>query len=463
MIYKTISRTLLIALAATTVSCTFEQEDFFEDSASLRVTHTNEKIQQRLVEQSVEGQYGWVIQYFVAGTDEWNGPGFNLFGKFYDSGRVTLASNHQYLRNGNANKYTEANSTYEMLAEEGPVLSFNTWNDVLTVFEDPVDPTSAPSRLINDGEGMNGDHNLVLKALNDEDIIFRGERHSAQTRFVPCDRPWQDYIADTETMKKSITCGNVNSYYVVNEAADTLYFVDLRNGRFNFCERVNDPLSVKSLACVFTPQGFRLERENSFGDNTFQEFTIDAEKSKLLSEDGNTQVIPCWDNYILECSSNWGLDPDAFTAEQKELYAKMEAEVLKANSEFGLDSLAIGIKTETLSDGSQKKCPGLVAYVHGAPRGMGGRPTYTPYVYMYFGKTGFGQMQISAASETNITTDMESLFGTTELKSLCDQFAKTLYGSYAIKPNDYFRPTVAELVPAGGGNTIRLRLKKITD
>ena len=461
MTHQTIFRTLLIAAATVTVvSCTFEQEDFFDESASLRVTHTNQKIQNRLVEQSAEGQHGWVIQYFVAGTDAWEGPGFNILGSFTSNGCVTLASNHQYLRNGQANKYTEATSIYEMLAEEGPVLSFNTWNDVLTVFSDPVDPTD-PTKA--DGEGMNGDYNFVLKALNDEDIIFRGERHSSEIRFVPCDRSWQDYIADTETMKKSITCSNVNSYYVVNEVADTLYFVDLRNGRFNFCERVNDPLSVKSLACVFTPQGFRTERQQTFGDNTFQEFIIDAERSKLLSEDGNTQVIPCWDNYILECPSDWRIDSDGFTAEQKELYVKMEAEVLKANSEFGLDSLTIGIRTETLSDGTQKKCTGLVAYIHGAPRKMGGTPTYTPYVHMYFGKTGFGQMQISAASETSITADMESLFGNTELKSLCDQFAKTLYGSYAIKPNDYFRPTAAELVPADGGNTIKLRLKKITD
>ena len=67
MTYKTIFRTLLIAGAITATSCTFEQEDFFDESASLRITHTNEKIQNRLVEQSTDEKHGWIIQYFVAG------------------------------------------------------------------------------------------------------------------------------------------------------------------------------------------------------------------------------------------------------------------------------------------------------------------------------------------------------------------------------------------------------------
>ena len=144
-----INTSLMCATAAMlSTSCTFEQEDYFDESASLRITHLNEDIQSRLVNQSTGENNGWVIQYFVAGTDEMDFEGFNLFGRFYKNNTVTLASNHRYLRNGNANKYTEHTSHYEMLAEEGPVLSFNTWNDILTVFEDPVSPTSAPGTLL---------------------------------------------------------------------------------------------------------------------------------------------------------------------------------------------------------------------------------------------------------------------------------------------------------------------------
>ena len=48
--------------AATVVitSCSFEQEDYFDENASLRVTHLNESLQDRLVAQSdtTQQKYG---------------------------------------------------------------------------------------------------------------------------------------------------------------------------------------------------------------------------------------------------------------------------------------------------------------------------------------------------------------------------------------------------------------------
>lgn len=450
MTYKTIFRTMLIAMAATATSCTFEQEDFFDESAALRITKTNEQIQKRLVEQSVEEQHGWIIQYFVAGTDSWSGPGFNLFGRFDDSGRVTLAGNHQYLRNGNANKYTEATSTYEMLAEEGPVLSFNTWNDVLTVFEDPVDPTKAPNNLLNDGEGMNGDHNLVLKELNDEDIIFRGERHSAQTRFVPCDRPWEDYIADTQTMKNYITNTTINSYYVVNEAGDTLYFVGLRNGRFNFCERVNDPLSVTSLACVFTPQGFRTEKKQAFGENTFQEFTIAEDSTCLVNEDGGVKVIATWDNYMTTRTAVWNFDSEYFTAEQQSLYDQINAEFAKYNSATSLASIGIGKST-----GSRSVIGLVFTFYTNAAKTR----TNTIGLSLTMEKTAYGQMAIKCTSEDTTDQNFDAVVknGGSDMANLARAFAATISGTYQMTPDSYFLPTSAlfELIE-GTGTTFKL-------
>ena len=209
-IYSAIS----VALFATalTACSSFQEDDLFDESASLRITKFNEDLQARLVEQCTEGKYGWVIQYFVGSESK----GYNLFGRFDASGTVTLASNHPYLRGGNANKYTEYVSSYEMLREDGPVLAFNTWNDILTVFVDPVDPSQAPSTIVNDGEGMKGDHNFLFHAYEGQNILFRGQRHAAGIRFVPCDRPWEDYITDADAFKNSITNSTFNNFYVTD-------------------------------------------------------------------------------------------------------------------------------------------------------------------------------------------------------------------------------------------------------
>ena len=53
--------TLLVAMIGSvlTMACTFEQDEFFDESASLRITHLNENLKARLVNQShATGQNG---------------------------------------------------------------------------------------------------------------------------------------------------------------------------------------------------------------------------------------------------------------------------------------------------------------------------------------------------------------------------------------------------------------------
>jgi hypothetical protein len=58
---------------------------------------------------------------------------------------------------------------------------------------------------------------------------------------------------------------------------------------------------------------------------------------------------------------------------------------------------------------------------------------------------------------------MNETFAATELRSLCEQFAASVLGTYKMVPNDYFRPSYVSLVPVDGGNTLQLNLKKIVD
>ena len=102
----------------------FQEDNLFDESAALRIEHNAEKLQNILV----DAPNGWVLQYYTGrGISVFEG--FNLFAKFERSGKVTLAGDHRFLRNGNAGKYTEHSSLYELIREDGLVLAFNTWND----------------------------------------------------------------------------------------------------------------------------------------------------------------------------------------------------------------------------------------------------------------------------------------------------------------------------------------------
>lgn len=462
MIRKNIFYALLMVATGSLLStaCMFDQEDLFDEGASQRMTHFNEGLQSKLVAQSTNGNQGWVIQYFVGNSSI---EGFNLFGSFTDDNQVTLASDHRYLRSGKAGNYTEYKSSYQMLAEEGPILSFNTWNDVLTVFADPVDPSNAPTSIINDGEGMSGDYNLVFKAYEGNNIVFRGERHSAEVRFVPCDRPWQTYIDDVAAMKKKISNSTLTSYYLT-DGKDTMFYSGLNTGIVYHVDRVEDPLQSSVFSCLFTPEGFRINHKDTLAGNSFQEFKISADNTHLDSEDGKTKLIPAWDTYIWGCSSIWKIDADNFTAEQTALFQQMAAEVKKVNAKFELDSIAIGRMTETETYGSLTErvvYPALILCVHG-PAKMGRTPQYKPYCNMNIDKPEFGKLKFSQSDVTRSNDNMD-MFAATDLKTLCLQFAATLYGTYTMQPDDCFRPTQATLTPDNGGNTIKLVLKAIAD
>lgn len=450
MTYKKLFLALPVAMVtmALTTSCSFEQDEYFGESASLRVTHQNETIKNRLVAQSAADKYGWVIQYFVAGTDDYNFEGFNLFGRFNSNGTVTLAGDHKFLRNGNAGQYTEHTSYYDMLAEEGSVLAFNTWNDILTVFVDPVDPTKAPGQLVNNGEGMYGDQNLVLKKLGDTDIQFYGERHGAITRFVPCDRPWQQYINDTQDMKNRLATSTLTAYYVIN-GIDTMYIKDLNKGLFVYGERINDPLQKKTLKCVFTPKGFRLERPETLGESSFQEFTINNDTTSLFNEDGKVKVVACWDTYMVSHNAIWEMDTTFYTDTQKTLYAELAQMVNKFNSSWSLKSIGFGKST----GGNSLNGVVISCYTNSAKT-----KTNTLGFEVLQNRESYGEISVKPTATVKTDNNMNAV----EKKvpgfiAKVHEFVETLYGVYNVTPNDYFLPTGGLYTATDGGTTFKIQ------
>ena len=443
-----IYRFLFVGLTAfcitmATTSCRFEEDDYFPESASLRVEHAIDSVQHTLV----NAPNGWVMQYFC-GTGVAHFEGFNLFANFNSNGKVTMASNHRMLRNGNAGKYTEATSLYGLLLEDGPVLAFNTWSDILTPFVDPVNPWAAPNNLIKDGEGMQGDHNFVIISRNNDEIILRGERHDAEVRLVKCPTSWTDYIADADKLKNYITNTSITSYYVTTDT-DTLYFTGLRSGRLRYSENLTNPVKLDSLSCVFTPHGFRTEHQDSIGTRAFHEFTLSADSTCLVSEDGTVKVMATWDNYMISHSTVWKMNQELFTAEQKDLFDKINTEIKKFNSTWSLESFGIGQSSGT------NKIVGLVLtfYTNTAKT-----KTNTAGVSMSMTKTGYGKMQISYTEDERVDKNMESIVKKApDVEAYARSFANLLNGTYNITPDNYFLPTGGDYNAVGGGTTFRLK------
>lgn len=419
-------------VAITLMGCSrFEEADLFEESAALRIEHNAEKLQEILV----NAPYGWVMQYYT-GRGVAVFEGFNLFAKFEKGGKVTLAGNHRYLRNGNANKYTECASLYELIREDGLVLAFNTWNDVLTPFVDPVSYWAAPNNLLKDGEGMQGDQNLVVMSMRENEVICRGERYDALIRLVKADRDWQTYIDDTKTMKDRITNSLIDSYYLF-AGRETMYCVGLRDGRYRLSERVRDPLRVDSISCCFTPTGFRNEREDTIAGHVFQEFKLNEAGTALENEDGSVQIVATWDNYIVNVrNTTWHFDPDQLSEEQKSLLEQINTELHTFNKNYSLAGVGLGRST---GSGAVK---GLVVtfYTNTAKT-----KTNTAGLSLTTNCPSYGKMEIKYGDDERADGNLTNINKKSNIEALVRQFAASISGTYNIVPNDYFLPTGCEL------------------
>lgn len=429
-------------IAAALTSCRFEDEDYFDEPAAQRIETTATAIQKTLV----DAQNGWVMQYFT-GTDEIEG--FNLFARFENGNKVTMASDHRFLRNDQAGKYTEYASLYEVLKEDGPVLAFNTWNEVLTPFVDPVDPSSAPKNLVKDGEGMKGDNNFVVLSYNSDEVLLRGERHNARVRLVPCDGSWEDYIAATNQLKEYFATSIITNYYVTN-GTDTLYFKGLRNGSFTYCERISDPLFPTTVNCVFTPKGFRLHHENDINGTRFQEFHMAADSTCLVSENDSVRVMALWDTYVVNHAAIWPIDQESLTTSQKQIMGQIDAAVKNFSNNYALESINIG-----RSSGSDNVY-GLVLrfYTNAAQTKF-----TTAGMALNISRPAFGQMTITLDSDASIDKNFKNLVNKLgdEFITLVHSLAQTLVGEYDIVPNNYFQPTGAVLNATDGSKSIKLQ------
>ena len=423
--YSYILRVMLSVTALTVVfsACKFEQEDYFEESAAIRIQHVNDEIQSLLSAPSSEN--GWLMQYYVAGTDDYDFEGFNLFGKFYENGKVTLSSDHRYLRNGNAGKYTEYTSYYEMLAEEGPVVAFNTWNDIISVFVDPVSPSAAPDNLVDDGEGMNGDDRLVVLSYGPDEIMLRGERHSAPVRLVRLDCSPQEYIVLTTVAKMVFAGGRINEFSLSN-GTEIKYISGLSKGYFDFVDRLDDPLEKSIKSCVFTPKGFRTKEPFVVGNDTVQEFVLDLEKDCLVS--GNVVMSPCWERAVatfLSVANKPLITDEGASSTFASLYGTLSSVITEAYSTQTFSGITFGNSNEN----SQNRRHGIVFTMKTSSR---------TYMVGYEGKITVNGNQLTIDVDVNNHSTNYETYNKKDLGPYFDAIVEKMNGVYTLVPNSPF-------------------------
>lgn len=209
--FLNISLLLLGALSMGLMSCNHEEKDIFDESAAERLENSKDYFSNILVDQGGK----WQLEYFTT-TGE---PGYIYLFTFEKNGTVTISGNNKYIGlltdpNNKVPVYGSAQSMWEVITDDGPVLSFNTYNKNFHLFADPED---IPDTEVDEqGYGHNGDYEFDLMKYSNDTLYIEGKKHGVHmimTR-VPADVDDNTYLNEVVALKDSLFHAKIPTVYL---------------------------------------------------------------------------------------------------------------------------------------------------------------------------------------------------------------------------------------------------------
>lgn len=286
---------LLIGLfAATMVACSRDEESLFEDSAAVRA--------QKAVENAFDvlssNEAGWEMAYFP--NLEADAKGYNMVLKFNKNGNVSVTAKNATTT---GNKIlTDTASTWAVKSDYGPILTFDTYNDVFHAFSDPKE----------DGAGLLGDYEFLILKATPELVLLKGKKHSAYSVMRPVKNPdVAAYYAACEKMQTYLF-GN-NNIVTLEQGNEKLYLYYGASGQFQSAA-YGSALSAENATyhpvCA-TEDGIIVS--TGFGEDVHDHiFYYDSVKGELKSElgtvinAGNLNLL--FKSYFSDNLSGWAID-----------------------------------------------------------------------------------------------------------------------------------------------------------
>ncbi len=275
---------LLFALPVLLSSCLFDEEDFFDKSASERIEAS--KVEAKAVLEGAEN--GWHVRYFPSPTQEFGG--YNVFFKFAD-GKVTIASETEQ------DTATAETSLYSMGEDLGVTVNFDTQNSVINYFVHPRNPEGLGSTH----KGMEGDYKFTVVSATPNEVRLRGIISGNTYILTPvaADVVWATELDTYKLNAEDMTFGSytftvggqsyptklTNRRFTVDlDAETTIYapFIYTKEG-ISFYQ----PITINGI----TAQDFRLVDEYYFTEVNGADFKIMTPKP-IVSDNTFSVTVP---------------------------------------------------------------------------------------------------------------------------------------------------------------------------
>ena len=275
----------ITALALT--SCAGEEDDIFDKTAAERLNESSAKYSARLEAQP----NGWAMQYYPTYRDESPfGSGYLILMRFNPDFSVDVSMDNRFSNNA----YASATSGWEVIKDNGPVLTFNTYNQCMHAFSDPEDiPWTEDSEQ---SEGCGGDYEfIIVDAPEDASyMMLKGKKRNTYNLLTPIEEgvDYAEYLADVKKFHNT-TFPETELVSNLIHFGDSVYRMDGSNdGLPNIYPYNADAIANESFnPFLITKRGedyylrFRDAFEKDFMEGTLQELRYDSIQQVFIGTD----------------------------------------------------------------------------------------------------------------------------------------------------------------------------------
>ena len=250
---------LCCSIAAAFTACTNEVEDYFDQTASARLTDMMNHARQVLR----SAEYGWEFEYYPGSTLSYGGIVYTVR---FDSLTATVSSS--LIADSTVTSY------YRLTNDNGPVLTFDTYNELFHYY-------STPSSSEYQAKG--GEFEFVIDSIADDFISLYGKKTHNTMYMRKLTASPSDYAART-----------IDIYdHFVDSIVGTIGTAEMQAkcNPSNRSIRVMSGGDTTTVHYTYTNRGIRLYRPLRLGGLSVQTFDFDTGSNLLTCTDpGITDV-----------------------------------------------------------------------------------------------------------------------------------------------------------------------------
>ena len=283
-----------VLMSASLASCNHEEADIFDQNAAHRTEEARKMYKEILLDKGGK----WQMEYFT--TEEEHGYVY-LF-TFRNDGTVTISGNNEYITkltniDSNVPSYGSETSMWTILSDNGPVLSFNSYNTIFHLFATPEDIPG--TERDEQGYGHSGDYEFDLMKFSNDTLYLEGKKNGAEiimTRIAP-ETDDETYLNEVVALADSFFNAKVPAVYVNLPGGYRHVVLDGASQLPKFYPETGDYITeYVGRNAIITHDGFTLGKPLTLRDSidgndyTIQHFIRQKDGSLLCTDDNRITI-----------------------------------------------------------------------------------------------------------------------------------------------------------------------------